>query len=177
MDASSAYQDSLPLHPDKLIAKIESLAIAYKSYSHPPLRTVADSKDFRDELLSEAEGGCHIKNLYLRDKKKRNFLCVIQEDKEVDLKLLADALGASRISFGSEERLLENLGVRPGAVTPLAMMIGAEHNVTLGLDRVILEAKQVYMHPLVNDRTIGMSGSDLLRFLDAFSITPIILDI
>ena len=177
MDASSAYQDSLPIHPDQLIAKIESLGISYQAYSHPPLRTVADSKDFRDELLSEADGGCHIKNLYLRDKKKRNFLAVIQEDKEVDLKLLAEALGASRISFGSEDRLLENLGVRPGAVTPLAMMTGATQNVTLGLDRVILDAQQVYMHPLVNDRTIGMSGRDLLRFLDAFAITPIILDL
>jgi Ala-tRNA(Pro) deacylase len=49
--------------------------------------------------------------------------------------------------------------------------------VTIGLDRELLAAKQVYMHPLVNDRTIGMSGADVLRFLEAFSITPIMLDI
>ena len=177
MDASSAFQDSLPVHPDKLMAKIEDLGIDYQSFTHPPLRTVADSKAFRDELLTTEEGGCHIKNLFLRDKKKRNYLAVIQEDKEVDLKMLAEALGAGRISFGSEERLLTHLGVRPGAVTPLAMMHGAGENVTLGLDRDMLGAKQVYMHPLVNDRTIAMSGADLMRFLEAFSISPIILDI
>lgn len=177
MDASSAYQDSLPIHPDRLVAAISALAIPMTSYTHPPLRTVADSKDFRDELLTTKEGGCHIKNLYLRDKKKRNFLAVIQEDKEVDLKALADCLGASRVSFGSEDRLLENLGVRPGAVTPLAMMHGVTKQVTIGLDKEIVSAKQVYMHPLVNDRTIGMSGQDLMRFLESLAITPIILDI
>ena len=177
MDASSAYQDSLPLHPDTLIEKITSLGISYNSFTHPPLRTVADSKAFRDELLTTEEGGAHIKNLYLRDKKKRNFLAVIQEDKDVDLKALAEGLGGQRLSFGSEDRLLENLGVRPGAVTPLAMMHGAGRDVILGLDKDIITAKQVYMHPLVNDRTIAMSGADLLVFLQAFSITPIMLDI
>ena len=177
MDASSAYQDSLPIHPDTLLEKIVSLGISTNNYSHPPLRTVADSKAFRDELLTTEEGGAHIKNLYLRDKKKRNFLAVIQEDKDVDLKALADGLGAHRLSFGSEDRLLENLGVRPGAVTPLAMMHGAGQGVVLGLDKDIITAKQLYMHPLVNDRTIAMTGADLLVFLQAFSITPIMLDI
>ena len=177
MDASSAYQDSLPVHPDKLLDAIASLGISTTAFTHPPLRTVEDSKAFRDELLTTAEGGAHIKNLYLRDKKKRNFLAVIQEDKQVDLKALADLFDAQRLSFGSEERLLENLGVRPGAVTPLSMMHGAGHNVILGLDRDIIDAKQIYMHPLVSDRTIGMTGADLLVFLKAFSISPIMLDI
>lgn len=176
MDASSAYQDSLPIHPETLLAKIESLGIACTTFTHPPLRTVADSKGFREELLSQEEGGGHIKNLYLRDKKKKNFLAVIQEDKDVDLAALATSFGAARFSFGSEDRLLENLGVRPGAVTPLAMMHGADHQVVLGIDKDIMTAKQIYMHPLVNDRTIGMSPDDLLKFLSAFSITPLLLD-
>lgn len=176
MDASSAYQDSLPIHPDTLLAKLDELHISYDSFTHPPLRTVADSKGFRENLLSAEQGGGHIKNLYLRDKKKHNFLAVIQEDKEVDLKQLAQAFDAARFSFGSEDRLLENLGVRPGAVTPLAMMHGASQNVTFGIDRDIMNVASIYMHPLVNDRTIGMSPDGLLTFLNAFSITPIMLD-
>lgn len=177
MDASSAFQDSLPVHPKTLLDQITALGLPFSSFEHPPLRTVADSKQFRDDLLTTEQGGAHIKNLYLRDKKKRNFLAVIQEDREVDLKGLADALGGQRLSFGSEDRLLENLGVRPGAVTPLAMIYGAQKGVILGLDKQIIEAKQIYMHPLVNDRTIGMSGPDLLVLLKAFSIEPILLDL
>ena len=177
MDASSQFQDSLPLHPDRLIAHITALNLSFESFSHPPLRTVADSKDYRAGFLSKEEGGAHIKNLYLRDRKKANFLAVIEEDIYVDLKALSEDLGAARLSFGSADRLLEFCGVRPGAVTPLAMLYAHEKNVTLAIDKQILEAKLVYMHPLVNDRTIAMSPDDLLTFLSSFGVHPLTLSL
>ena len=173
MDASSTYQDSLPIHPDSLIARLTELNLPFESFSHPPLRTVADSKEHRAGFLTKEDGGAHIKNLYLRDRKKANFLAVIEEDKDVDLKKLSDQLGAGRLSFGSADRLLEFCGVRPGAVTPLAMLYGHEKQVTLAVDKDILEAKLIYMHPLVNDRTIAMSPQDLMTFLSSFGVTPL----
>ena len=177
MDASSQFQDSLPIHPDALLAHIEALNLSYESFSHPPLRTVADSKEYRAGFLSKDEGGAHIKNLYLRDRKKQNFLAVIEEDKDVDLKALSDKLGAGRLSFGSADRLLEFCGVRPGAVTPLAMLFAHEKNVTLAIDDEILKAKLIYMHPLVNDRTIAMTPDDLRTFLSSFGVTPLPLSL
>jgi len=173
MDASSTYQDSLPIHPDSLIARLTALNLPFESHTHPPLRTVADSKEHRAGFLTKEDGGAHIKNLYLRDRKKNNFLAVIEEDKDVDLKKLSDQLGAGRLSFGSADRLLEFCGVRPGAVTPLAMLYGHEKQVTLALDKDILEAKLIYMHPLVNDRTIAMSPQDLMTFLASLGVTPL----
>ncbi len=177
MDASSAFQDSLPIHPDALRTTLRELGLAFEEFTHPPLRTVADSKAYRDGFLTKEDGGAHIKNLYLRDKKKQNFLAVIEEDKEVDLKALGAAMGAGRVSFGSADRLLEHLGVRPGAVTPLAMMQGSKSGVTLGIDEDVLSAKLVYMHPLVNDQTIAMRPDDLLTFLAHVNVTPITLTI
>ena len=177
MDASSTYQDSLPLHPDRLLAHITDLNLSYESFTHPPLRTVADSKAYREGFLSKEDGGAHIKNLYLRDRKKANYLAVIEEDKDVDLKALSDELGAGRLSFGSADRLLEFCGVRPGAVTPLAMLYAHEKQVTLALDQQILEAKLIYMHPLVNDRTIAMTPADLLTFLQSIGVTPVSLSL
>ena len=177
MDASSEFQESLPVHPEALIAYIDQLGMSYSSYTHPPLRTVADSKTAREGLLSAKEGGGHIKNLYLRDRKKQNFLAVIQEDKQVDLKALAEALSAQRLSFGSEDRLFEYLGVRPGAVTPLAMRHGADKDVTIGIDKDLMMCQEIYMHPLVNDRTIGMAPQDLMRFLSSVSVTPLLINI
>ena len=81
MDASSQFKDSLPTTPDMLMATLVSLEICYSTHTHPPLRTVEDAKAFRGDLK-----GAHIKNLYLRDRKKRNFLLVVEEDKEIDLK-------------------------------------------------------------------------------------------
>ena len=175
-DASSAFQDSLPTHPDDLCARLETLNLSFERLHHVPLRTVADSKQVRDDMISAEAGGGHIKNLFVRDKKKQNFLAVIQEDREVDSKWLGQAMGAQRLSFGSPDRLMEHLGVRPGAVTPLAMINGAAHNVHLALDASLLTCQVIYMHPLVNDQTIAMAPSDLLHFLGDIGVTPQILD-
>ena len=80
---------------------------------------------------------------------------------------MAEKIGASRLSFGSADRLLENLGVRPGAVTPLSMINGVHKEVQLFIDASLQAKKLVYMHPLVNDRTLGMSPANLEAFLTA----------
>ena len=169
MDASSTYQDSLPISSDRLLEKLDSQNLGYQRIDHIPLRTVADSKQVRDGFLASEEGGGHIKNLYMRDKKKQNYLVVLQEDAELDLKYVAEKIGASRLSFGSADRLLDNLGVRPGAVTPLSMITGVQNQVQLYIDASLKSKKLLYMHPLVNDRTIGMSPSDLEVFLTSLN--------
>ena len=174
-DASSAFQDSLPTHPKALLARLDALRLPYELMHHVPLRTVADSKQVRDDMLTAQDGGGHIKNLYLRDKKKQNFLAVFQEDKEVDLKSLGALLGSPRLSFGSADRLIDNLGVRPGAVTPLSMINGVSKNVVLAIDESLMDCKILYMHPLVNDQTVGMAPSDLMIFLADLNVEPLIL--
>ena len=166
MDASSTYQDSLPVSSDQLLQQLDEQGLSYTRIDHIPLRTVADSKQVRDGFLAAEEGGGHIKNLYLRDKKKNNYLVVLQEDADLDLKWIAEKIGANRLSFGSADRLLEYLGVRPGAVTPLAMVTGTTHQLRLILDASLRYKTQLYMHPLVNDRTIGMAPAQLELFLD-----------
>ena len=100
MDASSAYKDSLPTAPETLMERLTAAGISFSRHEHPPLRTVEDSKAFRGEME-----GTHVKNLYLRDRKKRNFLVVAQEDRDIDLKTLPDKIGSDRLSFGSADRL------------------------------------------------------------------------
>ena len=90
---------------------------------------------------------------------------VLPEDVEIDLKALPAIIGSSRLSFGSENRLFDNLGVRPGAVTPLAMVTGVHHAVTLYIDSRLREVVYLYMHPLVNDRTVAMRPKDVEAFL------------
>ena len=165
MDASSHYQETLPVSSDSLLNQLQAEAFTFQRFDHVPLRTVQDSKQVRQGFLTAQNGGGHIKNLYLRDKKKQNYLVVLQEDRDIDLKVLAEKIGAGRLSFGSTDRLFEHLGVRPGAVTPLAMITGARKNVSLFLDRVLIDTTLIYMHPLVNDRTIGMHPAALERYL------------
>lgn len=159
MDASSAFKDSLPTTPETLMCALTSLDIGYTTHTHPPLRTVDDAKTFRGDLQ-----GAHIKNLYLRDRKKRNFLLVVEEDKSIDLKALPSLIGSDRLSFGSADRLFEMLGVRPGAVSPFTLINDPDHHVQLVLDTDLADQPCLFAHPLVNDMTLGISGIDLMRF-------------
>jgi Ala-tRNA(Pro) deacylase len=159
MDASSKFKNSLPTSPEMLMATLTSLDISFTTHMHPPLSTVEDAKAFRGDLQ-----GAHIKNLYLRDRKKRNFLLVAEEDKAIDLKVLPGRISSNRLSFGSADRLFEMLGVRPGAVSPFTLINDPYHRVQLLLDADLADEPCLFAHPLVNDMTLGVSGADLIRF-------------
>ena len=94
MDASSAYKDSLPTTPETLMERLSDAGISFSRHEHAPLRTVEDSKALRGEM-----SGTHVKNLYLRDRKKRNFLVVAQEDRDIDLKALPEKIGSDRLGL------------------------------------------------------------------------------
>ena len=177
VDASSKFQDSLPISSDAIILKLDDWGIAYTRSDHVPLRTVEESKKVQDQFLSSDDGGGHIKNLYLRDHKKRNILLVAEQDKQIDLKTLNKKLGTGRLSFGSADRLMENLGVRPGAVTPLSMINGVKNGVHLFVDSELKNCKQIYVHPLVNDRTLGISVEGMQTFFDNINVELVWVDL
>ena len=76
-DASAKFQGSLPTSSDDLLVSLDNLKIKYKCYNHPPLRTVEESKKHQKQFLSAGPSAVHIKNLYLRDHKKNNFLTLL----------------------------------------------------------------------------------------------------
>ncbi|NOD65349.1 MULTISPECIES: prolyl-tRNA synthetase associated domain-containing protein [unclassified Ruegeria] len=166
MDASSVFQDTLPLTSDSLLAQLDDWGLAYRLHTHVPLRTVEDSKAVEDQFMVPGENALRVKNLYLRDKKKRNYLVTLEQNREIDLKALGAELGVGNLSFGSADRLLQNLGIRPGAVSPLAMINGVQNNVRFFMDAAAKQAEVIYMHPLVNDRTVALKQADVMAFFD-----------
>jgi Ala-tRNA(Pro) deacylase len=161
-----------PLTPEALFARLDALGIAHKTHSHPPVFTVEDAKSLRGTLP-----GGHCKSLFLKDKKAGLWLVVALEECRVDLKALADALGAPRFSFGAAGLLYAVLGVRPGSVTPFAAINDDEQRVTIVLQRAMLAHDPLNYHPLENDRTTAVAPGDLVRFLEAGGHRPLVVDI
>ena len=159
MNASSKFKYSLPTTPEFLMQKLNELNIPYKKFEHPPLFTVSDAKEHQDQMY-----GMHVKNLFLRDKKKENFLLVAEQDTEINLKSLHEKIESDRLSFGSTDRLWQFLGVRPGAVSPLALINDKSNDVTLIFDDKLQADHSIYFHPLVNDITLGVKLPHLLSF-------------
>jgi Ala-tRNA(Pro) deacylase len=72
---------------------------------------------------------------------------------------------------------MENLGVRPGAVTPLSMINGVKTGVQLFVDSELKSYKQIYVHPLVNDRTLGITLEGLQAFFEKIKVEPVWVDL
>ncbi|MBM3490335.1 MAG: prolyl-tRNA synthetase associated domain-containing protein [Alphaproteobacteria bacterium] len=157
----------MPASPKDLFDRLAALGIATRTVEHPPLFTVEESRRLRGALP-----GGHCKSLFLRDKKERMFLLVALEDCPIDLKVLPELLQCGRLSFGSPERLMRHLGVRPGAVTPFALINDTAHQVALALQQALLAADPLNFHPLVNTLTTAIAPGDLLRFFQATGHPP-----
>lgn len=158
----------MPASPQDLFAALDRLGISHATVTHPPLFTVAESRDLRGKIP-----GGHTKNLFLRDKKAAVYLVVASEDAVIDLKGLHRRLGASgRFSFGSADLMMELLGVRPGSVTPFGVINDTEHRVTVVLDAAMMEHAVLNYHPLDNTMTTSIGRGDLVRFLEATGHPP-----
>ena len=166
MDASSDYANALPTSPESLYKLLKNLKIEFKIFEHPPLFTVDEAKKHRKNMH-----GFHIKNLFLRDKKKKNYLVIAHEDSLIDLNLLTERIKSSRLSFGSKERLFEELGVFPGAVTPLSVVNNTKKDINIFLDVKMSGQSTIFCHPLVNDKTISLSYNSLLIFFDYLELS------
>ena len=156
--------------PESLLAHLDGLGIDHTTIDHPPVYTVEEAKRLRGTLP-----GANCKSLFLKNKKGQMWLVVVGEDHRVNLDLLGAALGSKRLSFASEQRLMDHLGVIPGAVSPLAVVNDRSHVVTVVLFRDILEHNVLNFHPLVNYRTTTLSTADFLRFLASTKHEPVVL--
>ena len=105
------------------------------------------------------------------------WLLTCLEDRQIDLKMLAERLGAGRFSFASAERLMLYLGVIPGAVTPFAVINDRAGVVEMVLDAGLLEHDPLNFHPLDNAMTTAISAAGLLRFLDYAQHPPQLIEL
>ena len=154
-------ESEMPTSPEALMENLKELGVEFELHHHEAVYTVAESEKVDAEIP-----GTHCRNLFLRDKKKKNYLVVLQNATEVDMKKLPDVIGSGRLSFGSDERLWQYLGVRPGSVCPFSIINDTDNNVKIILDKSMMETQRVNYHPLLNTMTVGLSPDDLIKFIE-----------
>ncbi|HPJ81829.1 MAG: prolyl-tRNA synthetase associated domain-containing protein [Alphaproteobacteria bacterium] len=157
---------------DSMLESLQKWGIQFEHYRHIPVFTVESANEVSHQIP-----GLHTRNLFLKDKKGKMYLVTLRHDTPVDLKKLSTLLGAGRFSFGSPERLWTNLGVRPGSVTPLSILNDAQKQVQLILEEAMMQGDAINFHPLLNDQTVSMAPSELLRILSLQNIDYKICDL
>jgi Ala-tRNA(Pro) deacylase len=164
--------EPLPTSPAQLLQRLDSLDIKYTAYEHEAVFTVAESSKIKDEM-----DGLACRNLFLRDKKEVMFLITAANETKIDLKKLPGLLGCEKLSFGSPDRLWRHLGVRPGSVCPFAVINDKDLAVRMVLDKTMMQAGLVNVHPLENTQSVALAPADLVKFLRETGHEPLVLDL
>ncbi len=146
--------------PKELIKLLNAKGYNYDFHEHSALFTVEDSNELRGEII-----GMHSKNLFLKNKKNKFFLISCEEFTELNLKKITRSLGLGNVSFAKEEYLINLLGIKPGSVSPFALLNDTENKVDFYLEEKLYNSEFVNFHPLTNTATITMKSKQFIEFM------------
>jgi Ala-tRNA(Pro) deacylase len=142
---------------------LHALGITFTEYQHPPVATADEAQRYWANI-----DAMHCKNLFLRNQKgTKYYLVILVHLKRANLRGIAEQIGDGKLSFASPERLMTQLGVTPGSVSPFGLIHDTDHDVRVVLDQDLKAADRISFHPNINTLTITLSFADFLRFLDA----------
>ena len=141
---------------------LASKGIPYEVLEHQAVYTMEDM----DKAGITAKGGV-CKNLFLRDAKGKNhFLVTVPEERRVDLKLLAEKLDSTKLSFASAEQLSSYLGVEQGCVSSFGVLNDESRSVTVVFDQSLQSSQAVGIHPNDNTASVWLDFKSLRRVIE-----------
>ena len=161
----------MPISREDLFLYLNDLNIKHSTIKHKPIFKVEDSLS-----LKKTMDGANTKNLFLKDKKGELFLVCAVSDTKINVNKLHHTLGCKRLSFGNPEVLKSALGVTPGSVTLFSIINDKNLEVTLVIDKSLMNYDIVNFHPLLNDATTAISNKDMIKFAKSTKHEPLIVD-
>ncbi len=148
------------LNSKEFIKLLNSQGYDYDLKEHQALFTVEDSNKLRGKIK-----GSHSKNLFLKNKKNKFFLISCEEFTDLNLKKISKSLNLGNVSFAKEEHLNNLLGIKPGSVTPFALLNDIENKIEFYLEEKLYNSDFVNFHPLTNMATITIRSKRFVEFM------------
>ena len=90
----------------------------------------------------------------------------MDDQKRLDMALLKELIGASRIRMASSESLFEKMSLPAGVVSPFGLLNNTDKDIQVYFDKEIMSEKRMNFHPNTNEKNLFWSTIDLLRFLE-----------
>ncbi|GFR92436.1 prolyl-tRNA editing protein [Elysia marginata] len=132
----------------------------------------ASSSTGENQSAEQKDVVVYCKNLFLKDRRGQFYIVICPEQHSVDLKALKQLLNAHRnLSFGDNEALSTVLQLKPGEVTPLAIMHESAKDVRVAVHSQLAEAEpdiKFAFHPFCGHLQVELSYSELLAFVEYF---------
>lgn len=168
--ASGEFGDNL------LVQKLNEFGLQHEIYSHAACMT-ADELVANVPLASDKE--THTKNLFFKDKKHGMFLVTHATASTFNTKQLGKLLnlqGKINMRLADATLLDERLKVQPGHVGPLCIANDTSKEVTLVLDKALMDYDVIHSHPAQNDASVKLAPSVLTEFMSKAGVEPVIVD-
>ncbi|MRR21911.1 prolyl-tRNA synthetase associated domain-containing protein [bacterium] len=148
--------------PAELYRLLDSLQIPYEYIEHPPVPTVEEAMKY----WSGIESG-HCKNIFFRNHKgDRHYLVILYYDSKLNIRELEQKLRQGKLSFASDRRLMQYLGLTPGSVSPFGLINDQTRHVHLFIDRTLLDHERLSFHPNTNTASLIIPREGFFRFLE-----------
>lgn len=148
---------------EKVYEALDKLGIEYKVIHHEEVHTIEEM-----DALGIFTDGEVCKNLFLRNANgKTHYVVSMLKDKHPDIqKDIRTQLGCSRLSFGSDERLMKHMCLTPGAVGPFGILNDDDADVNVVLDSELKTVEgYIGFHPNDNTAFLWLKFDDLIKFI------------
>lgn len=141
---------------------LDKMGIGYEYYEHPEAPTIEIAAQFY-----RGEDTTLCKNLFFRNHKgNRHYLVIMDSRHQMDIHSIEKMLRQGKLSFASSERMMKYLGLRPGSVSLFGLVNDKDHEVTLFVDKGLVNVKKVSFHPNDNHASLVISSSDMFKFIE-----------
>lgn len=143
----------------KIFQILDELNINYQNFEHIPVFSCDDCKWIEIPWK-------RVKSLLIANKKATNFyMVVLWEDKKLETNKIREIFNDSKMSFVCEEIMIQKIWLKPGSVSPFAIINNLQKDIKVVFD-LELKDSVVWFHPWQNDNTTVINMKDMEKFLN-----------
>lgn len=153
---------------------LDQLNIDYQRIDHEEANTMEICLEIKKTLKSTI-----CKNLFLvNSNKSQYYLLMLKENKKFKTKMISKQINSSRLSFGSDEKMLEYLDITPGSVSLLGLMNDHDFKVQLLMDKDLLQDEYLGCHPCINTSSLRIKMKDVFeKIIPSLHHEPIFVEV
>ena len=142
--------------------KLKLLGIDFGEFYHEPIPTIDDALPVWKDI-----NATHCKNLFFRNHKgNKHYLVIFHYLQSLGIHDLEQRLKQGKLTFASEKRMAQYLGIKPGSVSPFGLINDIDHHVHVFIDKNLLQADQISFHPNDNSATFVLTMEGFIQYLN-----------
>ena len=147
----------------ELYKVLNKLNIPFEYYEHPALHNIEIAKKYWRGINTTK-----CKNLFFRNHKgNRHYMVILEHTNNLAIKDLEKLLRQGKLSLASEKRLDKYLKIKPGSVSPFALIHDNENHVHIFLDENLKNAEKISFHPNLNTASLVIKYTDFIKFMNS----------